>query len=191
MIAVTVAQRAQNFCNLINAKLGGLIRRVAVERGDVVVSAHPDRLYEVLSTLKTDPELHCDMLVYLTAVDYMDAAQERFELVYELQSLLHKHRLRLKVPVPEERLEAASAVDLWASAGFLEREVWDMYGISFTGHPNLRRILLYEEFKGHPLRKDYPVQGKQPRVPLRYPEVRNTAVDMARPELVQIGERRK
>jgi NADH:ubiquinone oxidoreductase subunit C len=73
----------------------------------------------------------------------------------------------------------------------MEREAWDMYGVTFKGHPDQRRILMYDEFEGHPLRKDYPVQGKQPRIPLRSPEVRNTAVDMARPNLVSINRRAK
>jgi NADH:ubiquinone oxidoreductase subunit C len=73
----------------------------------------------------------------------------------------------------------------------MEREAWDMFGVEFRGHPNLRRILMYDEFQGYPLRKDYPVQGKQPRIPLRAPEVRNTAADMKRAELVAINPRRR
>jgi NADH-quinone oxidoreductase subunit C len=88
----------------------------------------------------------------------------RFLVVYHLFSLPLKHRLRLQVPVEETDAEVDSVTSLWASADWLEREAWDMFGIRFRGHPNLKRILMYEEFVGHPLRKDYPVNKRQPLV---------------------------
>jgi NADH-quinone oxidoreductase subunit C len=88
----------------------------------------------------------------------------RFVVVYHLFSLPLKHRLRLEVPVEEAQAEVDSVTSLWAAADWLEREVWDMFGIRFRGHPNLRRILMYEEFVGHPLRKDYPVNKRQPLI---------------------------
>lgn len=88
----------------------------------------------------------------------------RFLVVYHIFSLPLKHRLRLEVPVEEIDPEVDSLTSLWASADWLEREVWDMFGIRFRGHPNLKRILMYEEFVGHPLRKDYPVNKRQPLI---------------------------
>jgi NADH-quinone oxidoreductase subunit C len=95
--------------------------------------------------------------------------------VYHFYSFRAKHRLRVKVGVPEEDPIVDSLVPLWKGANWLEREVGDMFGIRFLGHPDLRRILLYEEFQGHPLRKDYPVNQCQPLVPER--EVKGTFVD--------------
>jgi NADH-quinone oxidoreductase subunit C len=92
--------------------------------------------------------------------------QSRFAVVYHFYSMAHKHRLRLVVPV--EEAEAVAGVDsltsLWPGANWLEREVWDMFGIGFRGHPDLKRILMYEGFEGHPLRKDYPVKKRQPLI---------------------------
>jgi len=88
----------------------------------------------------------------------------RFVVVYHLFSLPLKHRLRLQVPVEEADAEVDSLTSLWPGADWLEREVWDMFGIRFRGHPNLKRILMYEEFVGHPLRKDYPVNKRQPLI---------------------------
>jgi NADH-quinone oxidoreductase subunit C len=89
---------------------------------------------------------------------------ERFVVVYHFLSLPLKHRLRLEVPVDEADAEVESLTGLWAGANWFEREVWDMFGIRFRGHPNLKRILMYEEFAGHPLRKDYPVNKRQPLI---------------------------
>jgi len=88
----------------------------------------------------------------------------RFVVVYHLFSMPLKHRLRLEVPLDEADAEVDSVTCLWAGANWLEREVWDMFGIRFRGHPNLKRILMYEEFVGHPLRKDYPVNKRQPLI---------------------------
>ena len=88
----------------------------------------------------------------------------RFVLVAHFYSTTHKHRLRLVVPLPEDDLVVDSLTSLWPGANWLEREVWDMFGIEFRGHPDLKRILMYEEFKGHPLRKDYPVNKRQPLI---------------------------
>ena len=88
----------------------------------------------------------------------------RFAVVYHFFSTVHKHRLRLVVPLEETSAEVDSLTALWPGADWLEREVWDMFGIRFKGHPNLKRILLYEGFEGHPLRKDYPVKKRQPLI---------------------------
>lgn len=90
--------------------------------------------------------------------------QARFVVVYHFFSLPLKHRLRVEVPVNDADAEIDSLSSLWAAANWLEREVWDMFGIRFRGHPNLKRILMYEEFVGHPLRKDYPVNKRQPLI---------------------------
>ncbi len=88
----------------------------------------------------------------------------RFAVAYHFYSTTHKHRLRVTVPVDEADAELDSLTSLWAGANWLEREVWDMFGIRFKGHPDLKRILMYEEFEGHPLRKDYPVNKRQPLI---------------------------
>jgi NADH-quinone oxidoreductase subunit C len=88
----------------------------------------------------------------------------RFAVVYHFFSLPLKHRLRVEVPLEEADAVVDSLTPLWKGANWLEREVWDMFGIRFRGHPDLKRILMYEEFEGHPLRKDYPVDKRQPLV---------------------------
>ena len=90
--------------------------------------------------------------------------RSRFTVVYHFYSMAHKHRLRLVVPVEEAVAEVDSLSSLWPGANWLEREVWDMFGIRFGGHPDLKRILMYEGFEGHPLRKDYPVKKRQPLI---------------------------
>jgi len=117
----------------------------------------------VLALLRDERELAFDMLTDVTAVDLLPQTP-RFEMVYHLYSTVRNHRVRIKARVPEEDARIASAVPLYASADWMEREVWDMYGIRFAGHPDLRRLLLYEEFEGHPLRKDYPKERRQPLV---------------------------
>jgi len=88
----------------------------------------------------------------------------RFDVVYHFYSTTHNHRVRVKVPLKAAEPSIPSLTGLWASANWYEREAWDMFGVTFTGHPNLRRLLMYEGFNGHPLRKDYPVNKRQPLV---------------------------
>jgi NADH-quinone oxidoreductase subunit C len=131
--------------------------------GDATARIDPARVVEVARLLRDDSELEFEMLTDVTAVDYL-GQEPRFEMVYHFYSVARNHRLRIKARVPEEPAEIDSLVDLYASANWMEREVWDLYGIRFKGHPDLRRILLYEEFEGHPLRKDYPKEKRQPLV---------------------------
>ncbi len=137
-------------------------------RGQAVVLVDRERIADVLRTLRDHPELRFDVLVDLTAVDYLGRAP-RFEVVYQLRSLEKNHRLRVKVAVPEDDPAVPTASSLWKSALWAEREVWDMFGIHFAGHPDPRRLLMYPEFVGHPLRKDYPLNQRQPLVPERDP----------------------
>ena len=173
----------QQLKQLFDSKIGDLLSSSKVECSAVVGIAARAKMLELFELLKLDAELAFDLLIDVTCVDWLDQRPDRFEVVYELLSLKHQHRLRVKIPVPEDAPEVDSIVKLWSGANFLEREVWDMYGIEFKGHPDLRRILMYEEFEGHALRKDYPVQLKQPRVPMRSPEVHNTGADMLRADL--------
>ena len=139
-------------------------------RGDETLVIRPGALLAVAKFLKTAPELDFNFLMDLTAVDYLFFAggriqkEFRFEVVYHFYSLKHNHRLRIKVPVDEKDPEVDTLTGLWASANWYEREVWDMFGIPFKGHPNLKRILMYEEFQGHALRKDYPFNKRQPLI---------------------------
>lgn len=150
-----------------------------------------EKFKEIFEKLKSSPEFSFEMLIELTAIDWLDKKEERFEVVYHLHSLCHGHRLCLRKFVSEESPNIPSVLPIWRSANFMEREVWDMYGISFEGHGDLRRILMYDEFVGHPLRKDYPKGKKQPRVKLRIPELRNTSSDMKREALVSLPSRQR
>ncbi len=128
------------------------IRDAADGHTELVVER--EHLLEVLRTLKERPQLACNLLVDVCGVDYPDR-DRRFEIVYHLASLEHGHRFRVKVPLAESDPVAPSAYGIWKAADWFEREAWDMMGLRFEGHPNLRRILCHEAFQGHPLRKDY------------------------------------
>ena len=131
--------------------------------GDATALVERGSLLSIMRLLRDEPGLDFEMLTDLTAVDWL-GQELRFEIVYHLYSLKQNHRVRIKSRVPESDPEIESLVSLWPSADWMEREVWDLYGVRFRGHPDLRRILLYEEFEGHPLRKDYPKEKRQPLV---------------------------
>ena len=148
----------------INLKYKGAILDSHDFRGDQTITAQKNVLRELFKFLRDDPDLDFKFLMDLTAVDYLNRKDNRFEVVYHFYSLKHNHRLRVKVPVSEDDCTIDSVSSLWKTANWYEREVWDLYGIKFNSHPDMRRILLYEEFKGHPLRKDYPINKRQPLI---------------------------
>jgi NADH-quinone oxidoreductase subunit C len=137
-------------------------------RGDATAVVAREALREVLACCRDDTALAFDVLMDLAAVDYLKYPGRedgpRFEVVYHLYSVSENHRVRIKVRVEEDDAVVPSAVPLWPIANWFEREVWDMFGIRFAGHPDLRRLLMYEEFVGHPLRKDYPINRRQPLI---------------------------
>lgn len=182
------------------ARLGGLVLEHHREHGDDRIHVARENIVEVCRALRDTPELAFDLLLDVTAIDYMgqpDGFENRreiwdrnhvlirqqrpqrhlvnlpapgplgrFAVVYQLLSTKHVHRLRIKTRVPGDDPTVASVTSVWVGANWLERETYDMYGIRFLGHPDLRRIYLYEEFVGHPLRKDYGKHDEQPIQPL-------------------------
>jgi len=133
--------------------------------GDDTAVIHPEAIVPVATCLKHDPELDYNFLMDLTAVDCLNlGTPHRYEVVYHFFSLSKKHRIRIKTPLGAKGPQVDSIASLWAGADWYEREVWDMFGVKFRGHPNLKRILMYEEFEGHPLRKDYPIRKRQPLI---------------------------
>ena len=142
------------------------------QHGDDTVLVAGEHRLQAAQWLK-DSELAFDMLMDTTAVDYEDE-EPRFEVVDHLFSTSKHVRLRLKCRCPEEKPNVPSLVPLYGSANWMEREAYDMYGVIFDGHPDLRRILLYPEFEGFPLRKDYDKLHEQPLFEARYPGVRET-----------------
>jgi NADH-quinone oxidoreductase subunit C len=152
----------------LQGRFGSAVLQQQAAGGDTTVVIGRERALDVFGTLRQDAQFGFDLLVDITAVDFLGRAP-RFEVVYHLYSLAHRHRLRVKIPVAEDDCCVPSVTPVWKGANWLEREVWDMFGVRFDGHPDLRRILMYESFEGHPLRKDYPVSKRQPLVPERDP----------------------
>jgi len=140
-------------------------------RGDETVVIKKEDVLQVCKFLRD--EMGFNFLTDLTAMDFLNYPEgssdkkARFEVVYHLYSLKANTRVRIKAPVQGESPKIDSVVPLWQAANWLEREVYDMLGISFTGHPDLRRILMYDGFEGHPLRKDYAFRKRQPRIGYR------------------------
>lgn len=160
---------AQHLVDLVRQTFPGAVLSSHAQHGDETIVLSPAAWLDVHTFLKNDARAKMDMLTDLTAVDYPDR-EPRFEVVSHLLSLELGHRLRLKAAVGDaegEVVEIATLTGLWASGNWLERECFDMFGVTFVGHPDLRRILLYPEFKGHPLRKDYPANKIQPLIPFR------------------------
>jgi NADH-quinone oxidoreductase subunit C len=148
----------------IRSRFPGDVVALGESHGDPVLVLERGALRPVFESLKETP-FEYSLLLDATCVDFL-AAENRLELVYHLYSLARGERLRVKVSLPEGEFSADSLTGLWRNADWLEREIYDMFGVEFRGHPDLRRILTYEEFEGHPLRKSYPWRKRQPRIPM-------------------------
>jgi len=139
-------------------RFGDAVLEVTEAFGELTVVVARDRIVDVCTHLRDNPELRFDLLSDLTAVDWLPMEREpRFQVVYHLLSIPHNERLRLKIGVDEDDPVAPSVVGVWPTANWLEREVYDMYGIRFANHPDLRRILMPDDWPTHPLRKDVPL----------------------------------
>jgi len=151
--------------DLLKEKFPGEVKEVLTSLGDEVVIIDKKALLSLVTYLKNKP---CEytMLLDLSCVDYL-GENPRFEMVYHLFSLPRNRRLRIKARLGEDDLRISSLTGLWKNANWLEREVFDMFGVHFEGHPDLRRIFMYDCFEGYPLRKDYPLRKRQPCIKFR------------------------
>ncbi|HEY5922508.1 MAG TPA: NADH-quinone oxidoreductase subunit C [Kofleriaceae bacterium] len=167
---------AKQVLDALVAKFPHAVDRTEATHGDEIAWIKRDNLVEVAKWLRDDPAMKFAFPVFVTAIDrldwrpigvapseHWDESKPRFEVVYQLRSMTNK-RLRLKIAVPEQDPRVPSLAELWPAFNWQERETFDMYGIKFDGHPDLRRIYMYEEFVGYPLRKDYPKEKRQPLV---------------------------
>jgi NADH-quinone oxidoreductase subunit C len=148
---------APGFIASLQAALPGSVTQVSYWVGDWTIIVPSDRILEVTGHLRDAPDAAFDMCSDVTASDWPQRA-ERFDVVYCLYSTRHRHRVRVKTRVADEQ-PLASVTGIWPSTNWLEREVFDMFGVNFTGHPDRRRILMPEDWQGYPQRKDYPLEG--------------------------------
>ncbi len=144
---------------LIKERFPEDVKDIMEFRGQVSVIVKKENIKDIMRYLHDTPELYFDFLEDLCGVDYLGRKDIRFEVVYHLYSMKHRHMIRIKAEVSEEDPTIDSVVDIWAGANWHERECYDMYGIKFNGHPDLRRILMPEDWEGYPLRKDYPLKS--------------------------------
>lgn len=152
----------EQIAKVIEEKFPGQVLGTVTHAGQVGVKLSRDKIRDICLFLRDEPSVKMDHLADLTAVDYSTYPGDpgpRFEVVYNLISTVHRHRIRLKVRLTEEdpRIDTVSSV--WNTANWHERETYDLMGIQFNGHPDLRRILLPEDWEGYPLRKEYPLKG--------------------------------
>jgi NADH-quinone oxidoreductase subunit C len=144
--------------------LSQAVERSVVDRGELTLHVRRDTLPALAQQLRDDQDLRFELLASLSGVHYpMDAGRE-LHVVYELMSLTHNRRIRLEVAAPDADPHIPSVVSVWPTADFQERETWDMYGVIFDGHPALTRIMMPDDWPGHPQRKDYPLGG----IPVEY-----------------------
>jgi len=140
------------------AKIPQAVNAARLDRDELTIEVGRSWLREACAVLRDDPEARFNFMSDLTCVD-LYPAEPRFEVIYHLLSIPNKQRVRLKVRLAGDDASVDSITSVWPAANFFEREVFDLFGVRFAGHPYLRRLLLPEDWQGHPLRKDYPVEG--------------------------------
>ena len=173
----------------LRRKFGESIFRHELVAGDEhIVYIAPERVLEILGWLRDDPEHRYDFLKDLTAIDY--GSGTFLQVVYELWSMEHRRQLRVKVELPLDQLEVESVYYLWRSADWMERECYDMFGVVFQGHPDLRRILMpYNYAEGHPLRKDFPLRGRFSRAEQTRRSLSMSTIDHYSPYEIELARR--
>jgi NADH-quinone oxidoreductase subunit C len=157
---------SQAVVDRLSAQFGERLLETSDAFGDHEVLVAVKDWVEIAQFMKNDDELQMDHFIDLTAIDYPERESARFDVTLTMRSSVNSARIRVRTHVKEGE-EPGTLSGIWAGANWAEREVWDMFGIKFKDHPDMRRILLYEEFIGHPLRKDYPIDKAQPLVPYR------------------------
>ncbi len=157
---------SQAVVDRLSAKFGEHILATSDAFGEQEVTVALEDWVEVAQFLRDDDELAMDHFIDLTAIDYPERKSSRFDLTVTVRASSNSARIRVRSHVKEGE-EPGTLSNIWLGANWAEREVWDMFGIKFKDHPDMRRILMYEEFEGHPLRKDYPIDKTQPLVPYR------------------------
>ncbi len=140
------------------------IERVVVDRGEITIHIVPAKIAEVCQVMRDDPALRFELLSSVSGVDYFGLEERRLHAVYQLTSMTYRRRVRLECAVTAENPHLPSVTTIYPTADWQERETYDMFGIVFDGHPNLTRILMPDDWEGHPQRKDYPLGG----VPVEY-----------------------
>jgi NADH-quinone oxidoreductase subunit C len=171
----------------LRARFGAAVQHHTIASGDEhVVYIAAERVREAMGWLRDDDAQRYDMLLDLTAVDY--GGGRPLEVVYQLWSTTEKRQLRAKATLPLTALEIDSVVEIWHSADWLEREVWDLFGIHFRGHPDLRRIMMPDNYaEGHPLRKDFPLRGRFTRAEQTRRSLSMAVEDFYTPDELEAG----
>jgi NADH-quinone oxidoreductase subunit C len=144
----------------LNDRFADAVQEVTESHGELTLVVSREQIVDLCRFLKDDPTLRYDLLMDVAGVDYL-GREPRFEVVYHLYSVPHNSRLRLKVRVPESDVVVPSVTSVWSTANWHEREAFDMLGIRFADHPDLRRIYMPDDYPGHPLRKDFPILGPE------------------------------
>lgn len=151
----------ESIATLIKTSFPQAIAGSSIFRNELTLMVKKEHVRDIAQFLKENKELDFDFLSDLCGVDRVET-DDVFEVVYHLYSIQKNHRVRLKVPIPSDEPHISTVTGVWKTADWHERETYDMFGIKFDGHPDLRKILTPEDFEGHPLRKDYPLDGRQP-----------------------------